>query len=89
MQSAKIVFVRSCPEYPTLHFRFFVVAAKRPLSEAQNFNSPLYDYNLPLQLNQPVHFRNCNDALQLTVVGEAICIHRKLSVSFAKILRSD
>ena len=36
-------------------FAAFVVTAKRPLSEAQNFNSPLYDYDSSLQLNLSVH----------------------------------
>jgi hypothetical protein len=31
-------------------FAAFVVAAKRLLSEAQNFNRPLYDYDLSIQL---------------------------------------
>ena len=33
-------------------FAAFVVTAKRPLSAAQNFNSPLYDFNYSLQLSR-------------------------------------
>ena len=32
-------------------FAAFVVTAKRPLSEAQNLNRPLYNFNLSLQLS--------------------------------------
>ena len=36
-------------------FAAFVVTAKRPLSEAQNFNRPFYNFNYSLQLKTVLH----------------------------------